>query len=599
MKVTRQIAIFALVAMVHILRSADAFLPASPPILQESTGTNIARRGDLKLEAKKVSFKEESREKLVRGINKVADAVKVTLGPKGRNVVLQRNYGVPEIVNDGVTIARDIELEDPEENVGAKLIQEVASKSDKSAGDGTTTSTLMTQEIVNQGLKAVTSGSNPVALRRGMMAASKILVEKIKDLAKPIENTNDIQNVAIVATSGAVQMGSIIAKAFDKVGDTGSTSIEESQTLNDEVEFTEGLTIDRGFLSPYFVTDQERQLCEMENMKILVTDKKIDNVQDMIPLLESMVKTKEPLFIIAEDVTGEALQALVVNKMRGVLDVCAIKAPGFGDRRKNYLQDIAIATGATYIAEEVGLTLDQATVDMLGTAQRLVVAKEQTTLVTDGRQNEAILKRIAAIRREAEATDNMFDKEKAEERVAALGGGIARIKVGAATETELKDKKLRYEDAINSVKSAMKFGVVPGGGSTYVHLQRFADEILDTIEDEDEKIGATILIKSLAACTIQVATNAGEEGTVVYEKIKAKEFGFGYNAATGQYGDMFEAGVIDSAKVAINGIENAVSVASLVLTTEALITEIPKKMSLADIQAQNDALAGMGGQEYM
>lgn len=549
--------------------------------------------------AKKVSFKEDSREALVRGINKVANAVKITLGPKGRNVVLERNYGVPEIVNDGVTIARDIILEDPEENVGAKLIQEVASKSDKSAGDGTTTSTLMTQEIVNLGMKSVTSGANPIALRRGMIAATKFLIEKIKELAIPIKSNTDIENVAIIATSGATQMGSIISKAFAKVGDTGSTSIEESQTLNDEVEFTEGLTIDRGFLSPYFVTDQERQICEMENMKILITDVKIDNVQDLIPLLESMVKSKEPLFIIAEDVTGEALQALVVNRMRGVLDVCAIKAPGFGDRRKNYLQDIAIATGATYIAEEVGLSLDQVTSDMLGTAERIVVAKEQTTIVTDGKQAEAIAQRITAIRRSVENTDNQFDKEKAEERVAALGGGIARIKVGAATETELKDKKLRYEDAINSVKSAMKFGVVPGGGSTYVYLQRFVDDVVSQLEDEDEKLGASILFKTLSACTIQVAANAGEEGTVVYEKIRNKEFGYGWNAATSTYGNLVEQGVIDSAKVAINGIENAVSVASLVLTTEVLITEIPKKMTEAERQAENDRMAGMGGQEYM
>jgi chaperonin GroEL len=564
-----------------------------------SSSNKLISKRNSALLAKKVSFKEDSREALVRGINKVADAVKITLGPKGRNVVLERNYGVPEIVNDGVTIARDIILEDPEENVGAKLIQEVASKSDKSAGDGTTTSTLMTQEIVNQGMKAVTSGANPIALRRGMIAASKFIVDKIKEIARPIQSTKDIENVAIIATSGALQMGAVISKAFAKVGDTGSTSIEESQTLTDEIEFTEGLTIDRGFLSPYFVTDQERQICEMENMKILVTDKKIENVQDLIPLLESMVKSKEPLFIIAEDITGEALQALVVNKMRGVLNVCAIKAPGFGDRRKNYLQDISIATGATYIAEEVGLSLDQATVDMLGTAERIISGKEQTTIVTDGKQTEAISQRITAIRREAENTDNQFDKEKAEERVAALGGGVARIKVGAATETELKDKKLRYEDAINSVKSAMKFGVVPGGGSTYVYLQRFKDDFVGTLEEEDERLGATILFKTLSACTIQVAANAGEEGTVIYEKIKDHEYGFGWNAATGKYGDLFDQGVIDSAKVAINGIENAVSVASLVLTTEVLITEIPKKLSMAEIQAQNDQMAGMGGQEYM
>jgi len=358
--------------------------------------------------AKKVSFREDSRKKLVEGINIVANAVKITLGPKGRNVVLERNYGSPEIVNDGVTIARDIVLDDPEMNVGAKLVIEVASKSDNKAGDGTTTSTLMTQEIVNQGIRVVAAGANPISLRKGIMIAVTALSKRVKELAKPVTSNSDLLNIATIA-SNSPTMGAIIAKAYEKVGETGSTVVEESQTLNDEVEFTEGLTIDRGFLSPYFVKDTERQICEMTNPRLLVTDKKISSVQDLIPLLEQLVKTKESLFIVAEDVTGEALSALVVNKLRGVLDVVAIKAPSFGDRRKAYLQDMAIATGATYVADEVGISLESVTLDMLGRAERVVVGKDVSTIVTDASNKEAIEKRISQIRAEADATDNKFD----------------------------------------------------------------------------------------------------------------------------------------------------------------------------------------------
>eukprot|EP00612_Vaucheria_litorea_P004009 CAMPEP_0171462160 /NCGR_PEP_ID=MMETSP0945-20130129/6312_1 /TAXON_ID=109269 /ORGANISM="Vaucheria litorea, Strain CCMP2940" /LENGTH=547 /DNA_ID=CAMNT_0011988637 /DNA_START=168 /DNA_END=1811 /DNA_ORIENTATION=- len=545
--------------------------------------------------AKKVSFGEESRKKLVEGINQVANAVRVTLGPKGRNVVLERNYGAPEIVNDGVTIARDISLEDPEHNVGARLVQEVAQKSDNRAGDGTTTATVMTQAIVNNGLRSVTSGANPVELRRGIKIASEFLIKQIKELSKPVNGIKDLNSVATIASGSAV-MGSIISQAFEKVGETGSTVVEESQTLTDEVDFTEGLTIERGYLSPYFVGDKERQVCEMLKPKILVTDRKIDQVNELIPLLESMVKSKEPLFIVAEDVTGEALSALVVNKMRGVLDVCAIKAPSFGDRRKAYLQDIAIATGATYVAEEVGISLDQVTDDMLGTCARLVVSKEGTTIVTDGAQAEAVAKRIEAIRKEKSSTDNQFDQEKCDERIAALGGGIARIKVGAATETELKDKKLRYEDALNSVRSALEMGIVPGGGACMVYLQRYQDKVCSLCANEDEVLGAGILFKSLSAPCKQIAYNAGVEGGVVWEKTRNMEFGFGYNAAKDEYGDLFEMGVIDPAKVTINAIENSASVASLVLTTEALITEIPVKLTPQQEQEQYDE---MGGGNYM
>ncbi|KAH8070549.1 hypothetical protein JL721_4945 [Aureococcus anophagefferens] len=509
--------------------TAAAFAPSAP-----------APKATTKLEAKKVLFGDASRAQLVAGINAVADAVKVTLGPKGRNVVLERAYGAPEIVNDGVTIARDIELDDPAMNIGAKLIQEVASKSDSKAGDGTTTSTLLTQELVNQGMKAVSSGVNPVALRRGMSKATDALIVEVTALAKPVDSNDELLNIATVATSGNAVMGAIIAKAFEKVGDTGSTTMEESQTLSDEVEFTEGLTIDRGYVSPYFVNDQERQLCEMLDPKILVTDQKIENVNDLIPLLEAC-------------------------------------APGFGTRRKDLLQDIAIATGATYVAQEVGVALDTVTPEMLGTCERIVVGKEETTIITDGKQADAMekKKRIAQIKLEAENTDSMFDKEKAEERVAALGGGIARIKVGAATETELKDKKLRYEDALNAVKSALKMGILPGGGSTLSYLLRKRDDIAGAMDDEDERRGADIVFNSLAAPVCQIAKNAGLEGQVVLSKVEGKPFGFGYNAATGEYCDLFEAGVVDSAQVTLSALENSASIAGLVLTTGALIHEIP------------------------
>mmetsp|Transcript_20779 Transcript_20779/g.48762 ORF Transcript_20779/g.48762 Transcript_20779/m.48762 type:complete len:593 (-) Transcript_20779:79-1857(-) len=554
------------------------------------------------LGAKTVSFKEDSRKKLVSGINQVANAVKVTLGPKGRNVVLERNYGAPEIVNDGVTIAREISLADPEENVGVRLVQEVASKSDSKAGDGTTTSTIMTQAIVNNGMKAVTSGVNPIALNAGIKKSAGLVANKIREASQKINGVEDLQSVATIA-SGSVDMGRIIAQAFDKVGENGSTVIEESQTLFDEIEFTEGLTIDRGFISPYFVKDQERQVAELMNPRILVTDAKIDNVNEIVPLLEQLVKTKEPVLMIAEDVTGDALSALVVNKMRGVLDVVAIRAPGFGQRRKAYLQDIAIATGATYVAEEVGITLDSVTTDMLGTADRCVIAKELTTIVTDGKQEEAVEARIAQIRREGEEADTDFDRDKAQERVAALGGGIARIKVGAATETELKDKKLRYEDALNSVQSARELGIVPGGGACLAYIQdQFTDEILDSFDDEDQRAGAAILMKSLSEPCMQVAENAGVEGAVVLSKIveltREEGFGHGWNAANSKYCNLMDAGVVDPAKVTINAVENSASVAGLVLTTECLVTEIPVFESEDDMQKRFDAEGmgmGMGG----
>jgi len=545
--------------------------------------------------AKKVTFGEESRKSLVNGINAVADAVKITLGPKGRNVVLERSFGAPQVINDGVTIARDIELEDPMENTGARLLQEVASKTDLKAGDGTTTSTVLTQAIVNKGIKAVTSGVNPLALKRGIEKTCRFLVKEIKKLARPCNGIEDIRNIATIAAGGNEEIGRIISMAFEKVGENGSTTVEESQSLQDEVDFTEGMELDRGYISPYFVKDMERQIAELINPRVLVTDKKITSVQELVPLLETVVRSKESLLIIAEDVTGEALSTLVVNKMRGILDVCAIRSPGFGERRKAYLEDIAILTGATFIAEEVGLTLDKVTIDQLGKANRIIVAKEACTIISDSASQDKILARIEQIKRQIQSTDSEFDREKGEERIARLGGGIARIKVGAATETELKDKKLRYEDAINSTKAAIEMGITPGGGATLLYLIKKIPEIQNTFVDEDEKLGASIVQKALEAPILQIALNAGQEGEVVLNRCQKLEFGMGYNAATNSYENLFESGVVDAAKVACWSLENACSIASMVLTTEALVVEIPEKKN----QQKDDNMGDLPGESYL
>jgi len=545
--------------------------------------------------AKKVTFGEESRKSLVNGINAVADAVKITLGPKGRNVVLERSFGTPQVINDGVTIARDIELEDPMENTGARLLQEVASKTDLKAGDGTTTSTVLTQAIVNRGIKAVASGVNPLALKRGIEKTCRILVKEIKSLARPCNGIEDIRNIATIAAGGNEEIGRIISMAFEKVGENGSTTVEESQSLQDEVDFTEGMELDRGYISPYFVKDMERQIAELINPRVLVTDKKITLVQELVPLLEAVVRLKEPLLIIAEDVTGEALSTLVVNKMRGVLDVCAIRSPGFGERKKAYLEDIAILTGATYIAEEVGLTLDKITIDQLGKANRIVVAKEACTIISDSASQDKISARIEQIKRQIQNTDSDFDREKGEERIARLGGGIARIKVGAATETELKDKKLRYEDAINSTKAAIEMGITPGGGSTLLSLIKKIPEIQKSLTDEDERLGASIVAKALEAPILQIALNAGQEGEVVLNKCQKMDYGMGYNAATNTYENLFDSGVVDAAKVACWSLENACSIASMVLTTEALVVEIPEKKT----QSKDDSMGDLPGESYL
>lgn len=550
---------------------------------------------NIKMMAKKVVFGEESRKALVNGINSVADAVKITLGPKGRNVVLERSFGSPQVINDGVTIARDIELENPLYNTGARLLQEVASKTDLKAGDGTTTSTVLTQSIVNQGIKAVSSGVNPLALKRGIEKTCRFLIEEIKKKSKPCNGIEDIRNIATIASGGNDEIGRIISSAFEKVGQNGSTTVEESQSLQDEVDFTEGMELDRGYISPYFVKDMERQIAEFINPRILVTDKKISSVQELVPILEMIVKHKEPLVIIAEDVTGEALSTLVVNKMRGVLDVCAIKSPGFGERKKAYLEDISVLTGATFIAEEVGLTLDKIKIEQLGKANRVVVAKEACTIISDSTNQESVNKRIELIKKQIANTDSDFDREKGEERIARLGGGIARIKVGAATETELKDKKLRYEDSINSTKAAIEMGILPGGGSTLISLIKLIPSIQEKLEDEEEKLGASILAKAMEAPILQIAKNSGQEGEVVLDKCKKMEFGMGYNAATNSYENLLESGVVDPAKVTCWALENSCSIASMVLTTEALVVEIPETKKTNS----TDNMGDLPGENYM
>jgi len=499
---------------------------------------------------------------------------------------------VPEVVNDGVTIARDIELEDAKANVGAKLLVEVASKTDQKAGDGTTTSTVLTQALVREGLKLVASGANPMGLQRGLQKASKLLAAEIKAMAKPVTDDKDIENVATIAT-GSEAMGRTIATCFKRVGANGATMVEDGQTLVDEIDFTEGMEIDRGYISPYFVQNQELQTCEFTNPKILITDRKIQNMNELVPLLEGLIKTKDPLLIIAEDVTGEALSSLVLNKMRGVLEVCAIKSPGFGQRRAGYLEDIATLTGGTFVTEQLGLSLETVTPEMLGTAARVAVSKERCTMIATGQHNDAVAERIQKIRAEFEDSDSEFDKEKAEERIAKLGGAIGRIKVGAATETELKDKKLRYEDALNSVKAAMTEGVVPGGGATLVYMLRTKDKVMAEMADDDERLAVDILYRAIQAPIIQIASNSGTEGAIILERIRDKDFGYGWNAATDAYGDLLEMGVIDPATVTQQAVLNSCSIAASVLTTSALITDVKEANKGMDAAAMGGADPGM------
>lgn len=543
--------------------------------------------------AKIVVFDEDSRRALERGVNALADAVRVTLGPKGRNVVLEKKYGAPQIVNDGVTIAKEIELEDPLENAGAQLIREVASKTNDVAGDGTTSATVLAQAMIREGLKNVAAGANPVSLRRGIEKAVAKLVDVIAANAKPV--TGDaIAQVATVSAGNDQEVGQMIADAMDKVGKDGVITVEESKSLTTELEVVEGMQFDRGYTSPYFVTDSERMITEFENARLLITDKKINVIQDLVPVLEKVARSGSPLVIIAEDVEGEALATLVVNKLRGALNVAAIKAPGFGDRRKAMLQDIAVLTDGQVIAEEMGLSLDTATLDMLGTARKITITKEKTTIVAGTESKPSVDKRIAQIRKELELTDSEYDKEKLQERLAKLAGGVAVIKVGAATETELKDRKLRIEDALNATRAAVEEGIVPGGGATLVHLIKFLDEIKADLETE-EAIGLSIIAKALEAPLRQIADNAGLEGTVIVEKVKDHEFNFGFDALNSEFVDMIATGIIDPAKVVRSAIQNAASVAGMVLTTEVLVVDKPEKKAAAPDMSGMGGMGGMGG----
>ncbi len=541
--------------------------------------------------SKIVSFKDESRRSLEAGINALADAVKITLGPKGRNVLLEKSYGAPQIVNDGITVAKEVELADPLKNTGARLIREVAAKTNDSAGDGTTTATVMAQALIHEGLKNVTAGANPIALRRGIDAAVKFLVDEIANIAKPVEG-EAIAQVAAVSAGNDDEVGNMIFQAMEKVTKDGVITVEESKSLATELDVVEGMQLDRGYMSPYFVTDQERQIVEFENPYVLITDKKISAIADLVPVLEKVARSSQPLLIIAEDIEGEALATLVVNKARGVLNAAAIKAPSFGDRRKQMLQDIAVLTGGRVISEEVGLNLETVEIEMLGTAEKITLTKETTTVVSGGGSKSDIDARVAQIRKQLAETDSEYDAEKLQERIAKLAGGVAVIKVGAATETELKDRKLRIEDALNATKAAVDEGIVPGGGTTLIHLAGKLSGVKDSLTDAEEKLGVDIVARALEAPLRQLADNAGEEGSVVVEHVRESDVNTGFNAATGEYVDMIAAGIIDPAKVVRSVLQNAGSIAGMVLTTEALVVEKPEPEAAAPDMG---GMGGMGG----
>jgi chaperonin GroEL len=541
--------------------------------------------------AKIVSFREESRKSLEQGVNALANAVKVTLGPKGRNVLLERKFGAPEIVKDGISVAKEVELENPLQNVGARLVREVASKTKDIAGDGTTTATVIAQAMVHEGLKNVTAGANPVALRRGIDKAISFLIKEIEAVAQPVEGAA-ISQVATVSAGNDEEIGEMIATAMDKVTKDGVITVEESKSLATELEVVEGMQIDRGYVSPYFITDQEKQIVEFENPFILITDKKISAIADLVPVLENVARSARPLLIIAEDVDGEALATLVVNKARGVLNVAAIKAPSFGDRRKAALEDIAILTGGRVISEDIGLSLDTVTLDHLGKAHKITIEKDNTVIVADGGNKGDIDKRVAQIRQQLAETDSDYDAEKLKERIAKLAGGVAVIKVGAATETELKERKLRIEDALNATKAAVEEGIVAGGGSTLIHLASKLAAFKNTLTVDEEKIGAEIVIKAIEAPLRQIANNAGVEGSVVVEKVRESAINIGYNALTGEYEDLIASGIIDPAKVVRSSLQNAASIAGMILTTEALVVEKPEP---AGATPDMGGMGGMGG----
>ena len=527
--------------------------------------------------SKEIKFSSDARSAMVRGVDILADTVKVTLGPKGRNVVLEKSFGSPLITNDGVTIAKEIELEDHFENMGAKLVSEVASKTNDIAGDGTTTATVLTQAIVREGIKNVTAGANPIGIRRGIEAAVATAVEALKNNAIPVSSKEAIAQVAAVS-SRSEKVGEYISEAMEKVGKDGVITIEESRGMETELEVVEGMQFDRGYLSQYMVTDNEKMVADLENPYILITDKKISNIQEILPLLESILQSSRPLLIIADDVDGEALPTLVLNKIRGTFNVVAVKAPGFGDRRKAMLEDIAILTGGTVITEDLGLELKDATIEALGQAAKVSVDKDSTVIVEGAGNPEAIANRVAVIKSQIETTTSEFDREKLQERLAKLSGGVAVIKVGAATETELKEMKLRIEDALNATRAAVEEGIVAGGGTALVNVIPAVEALELT---GDEATGRSIVLRALEEPVRQIAYNAGYEGSIVIDRLKHAELGTGFNAATGEWANMIEAGIIDPVKVSRSALQNAASVASLILTTEAVVANKPEPVAPA------------------
>jgi chaperonin GroEL len=549
--------------------------------------------------AKQIAFSDEAREGLKRGVDELANAVKVTLGPRGRNVVIEKKFGAPTITNDGVTIAKEIDLEGVYERIGANLVKEVATKTNDVAGDGTTTATVLTQALVREGFRNAQAGANPMGLKKGMQLAAATVAEQIGSFAKTVEDRNEISNVAGISSQDP-RIGDTIAEAFDKVGKDGVISVEESNTFGTELEFTEGMQFDKGYLSPYFVTDAERQEAVLEDPFILIVNSKITAVADLVPILEKVMQSGKPLLIIAEDVEGEALATLVVNKLKGTFNSVAVKAPGFGERRKAMLEDIAVLTGGQVIAQEVGLKLDTATLDLLGQARRVIITKDETTIVDGAGSNDDVNARVAQIKREIENTDSDWDREKLQERLAKLAGGVAVIKVGAATEVELKERKHRIEDAVSATRAALEEGVVPGGGTALVRTRAAVLALAEKLEG-DEATGARIVAKALEEPLKWIAQNAGFEGAVIVQAVERETGNNGFNAATGEFEDLLKAGVIDPAKVTRSALQNAVSVASLLLTTEAIVADKPEPAGsgAAAAAAAAGGMGGMGGMGMM
>ncbi len=543
--------------------------------------------------AKQVAFAENAREKMLRGVNILADAVKVTLGPKGRNVVLDKSFGSPTITKDGVSVAKEIELADKFENMGAQMVKEVASQASDEAGDGTTTATVLAQTIIREGVKAVIAGMNPMDLKRGIDKAVTAVVEDLKKQSKPCKTQKEVAQVGTISANSDESIGNIIAEAMEKVGNEGVITVEEGSGFENELDVVEGMQFDRGYISPYFVNNQDKMVAELENPYILLHDKKISNIRDMLPVLEQVAKGGRPLLIIAEDVEGEALATLVVNSMRGIIKVAAVKAPGFGDRRKAMLEDMAILTGGRVISEEVGMKLEGAALNDLGQAKKVVISKENTTIIDGAGQQSEIKARVEQIRRQMEEATSDYDREKLQERVAKLAGGVAVIKVGAGSEMEMKEKKARVEDALHATRAAVEEGIVPGGGTALIHARKVLEHV--KVANHDQEMGVAIIRRAIEEPMRQIVANAGGEGSVVLNKVLEGKGGFGFNAASGEYGDMFEMGVIDPTKVTRTALQKAASVGGLMITTEAMVTELPKREDKAGGAPDMGGMGGMGG----